>query len=65
MAPKTLGYRDYFHFNRGFNLGELMHTEVRRTKNVEIKVTNAENGTEDCGITGFVSHEGYCARPHG
>lgn len=35
-----------------------MHTEVRRTKNVEIKVTNVENGTEECGIIGFVSHEG-------
>lgn len=37
-----------------------MHTEVRRTKAVGIKVTNVENGTEERGIIGFVSHEGYC-----
>lgn len=37
-----------------------MHTEVRRTKSLGIKVTNEENGTEEPGIIGFVSHEGYC-----
>lgn len=42
-----------------------MHTEVRRTKNVRIKVTNVENGTEERGIIGFVSHEGYCVWLHG
>lgn len=42
-----------------------MHTEVRRTKSAGIKVTNVENGTEERGIIGFVSHEGYCAGLHG
>lgn len=37
-----------------------MHTEVRRTKSLGIKVTNEENGTEEPGIIDFVSHEGYC-----
>ena len=37
-----------------------MHTEVRQTKTVGIKVTNVENGIEETGIIGFVSHEGYC-----
>ena len=37
-----------------------MHTEVKRTKSIGIKVTNLENRTEERGVIGFVSHEGYC-----
>lgn len=41
-----------------------MHTEKKGTKSIEIKLTNVENGTEERGVTGFVSHEGYCVRLH-
>lgn len=37
-----------------------MHAEVRRTKAAGIKVTNVETGTEERGIIGFLSREGYC-----
>lgn len=38
-----------------------MHTEVGRTKSAGINVTNVVNGSAECAITAFVSHEGYCA----
>lgn len=37
-----------------------MHTEVKGTKSIGIKVTNGENRTEEPVVIGIVSYEGYC-----